>query len=1280
MRKLFTLMVLLLSCSSLFAQEWVSIGGNTPDGAKLQLQSTDSKGSVFSLSLNGYFRKQVSTPQGDAWIISVPKATQIQEAGAPDLPKFASSFVIPDMARMGVRVLSSRYEEYTNVLVAPSKGNLLRTVDPETVPYTFGSIYSEGRLFPGVEAELRTPHIVRDLRGQTVVVNPFQYNAATKTLRVYYEMTIELYVIDQNGENIISRNGLAHITPEFNQIYQNHFLNYSSQGSRYTAVGEEGRMIVIAYGDFMNTMQPFVEWKNMRGIPTTMVNVSTIGSTSTAIKSYIQNEYDAGGLAYVLLVGDNAQIPTNSGSGLGGPSDVAYSYLAGGDHYPDIFVGRFSAENIGHVATQVTRTLNYEKNPQLTSDDWYTTCLGIASDQGPGDDNEYDYQHIRGQQTDLMAYTYTKNPELFDGSQGGNDASGNPTASMVSTEVNDGSGIIVYTGHGSNNSWGTTGFSNTNVGQLTNQDKLPFIWSVACVNGEFMNSTCFAESWLRAEKNGQPTGAVAFLGSTINQSWNPPMCGQDEMVDILVESYNDNIKRTFGGLSMNGCMKMNDEYGTGGNEMTDTWTIFGDPSLMVRTDNPVAITANHNPTAFIGSTSFNVNCASNDAKVTLSINGAILGSALVSNGSATVNFAALTTPNDTIDVVITKYNTIPYMGRVPVVPANGPYVVYNTNVVNDGAGNGNGIPEYGEAVTLNLAVKNIGVDPTSNAIVKLRTSDPYITISDSTEVYGVISPNQIKNMDNAYALNISSTVPNQHAAVIYVVTDDNGTIWNSQFTLLISASDVRIASTTVIDPTGNNDGRLDPGENDEIQIKLNNQGAAGVTNLTAILATGDPFVNITTPNGNFGTIAAGGYGQQNFNVSVAEFTPGGHSALFTLILQGDNGYQKNVEFSLVIGRIPVLVVDLDGNTNSGPVIQNTINGLSITSEYTTTLPTNPNLYQAIFMCLGTYPKAHVLTPAEAQKYIGFLEQGGRMYMEGGDTWYFDQNNTPTNLHPMFKVKGKSDNGGDITNVLGASGEFTSGVTLTYSGDEQYIDKLQIVDTSFIILSNQTTAFDLGIAYDGGVYRTIGTSLEFGGYVDGSAAPSTKASLMEQYLDFFGIHRAPMWAAFIASNTAPVVGNQVSFTDLSSQGFTNWEWTFEGGVPSASTLQNPTVVYPTIGSYDVTLHTWNADSTKTITKFDYIKAQEGVGIGNAEATVSMSIYPNPSISGEFTVRTIASNATIRSIEVISITGQVIERRESVSDTDTYQFKLDKAGIYLIRVLSDKGVTTNKVIVR
>ena len=39
------------------------------------------------------------------------------------------------------------------------------------------------------------------------------------------------------------------------------------------------------------------------------------------------------------------------------------------------------------------------------------------------------------------------------------------------------------------------------------------------------------------------------------------MAGQDEMNAILAESYSNNTKRTFGGLSFNGMNQMNDDYG-----------------------------------------------------------------------------------------------------------------------------------------------------------------------------------------------------------------------------------------------------------------------------------------------------------------------------------------------------------------------------------------------------------------------------------------------------------------------------------------------------------------------------------------------------------------------------------------------------------------------------------------------------------------------------------------------------------------------------------------------
>ena len=36
-------------------------------------------------------------------------------------------------------------------------------------------------------------------------------------------------------------------------------------------------MLVICHGDFLDEMQPFVDWKNYKGIPTDIVDVDSVG-------------------------------------------------------------------------------------------------------------------------------------------------------------------------------------------------------------------------------------------------------------------------------------------------------------------------------------------------------------------------------------------------------------------------------------------------------------------------------------------------------------------------------------------------------------------------------------------------------------------------------------------------------------------------------------------------------------------------------------------------------------------------------------------------------------------------------------------------------------------------------------------------------------------------------------------------------------------------------------------------------------------------------------------
>ncbi len=68
------------------------------------------------------------------------------------------------------------------------------------------------------------------------------------------------------------------------------------------------------------------------------------------------------------------------------------------------------------------------------------------------------------------------------------------------------------------------------------------------------------------------------------------------------------------------------------------------------------------------------------------------------------------------------------------------------------------------------------------------------------------------------------------------------------------------------------------------------------------------------------------------------------------------------------------------------------------------------------------------------------------------------------------------------------------------------------------------------------------------------------------------------------------GENINFSGYSINATaTSWQWTFPGGAPSSSNIQNPTnIMYPTPGLYDVTLTIANATDTNTITLDDYIQ--------------------------------------------------------------------------------------------
>ena len=875
--------------TGLLAREWVETGTSRPSEPVWVVNSISENELEISFDLGGYFVEDLANGKNK---ITFPGGVPNLEEGTPDLPKMAQSIIIPDLAHMELSIIESEFVEIFMENLISSKGNLTRNIDPASVPYTFGEAYETDEFYPQDIVFMRNPYIVRTVRGQAIVFQPIQYNPIQRTLRVYTHIKVN---IQQNGMsqiNPLTRRPAKGGSREFENIYAEHFLNYSTN-NRYELLGEQGPMLVVSYGEFMQSMEPFVEWKNYKGIPTEMVDVADIGG-SDEIEAFVETKYYDDGIAFVLFVGDIDQIPSprySDGAGSNSPADPSYGFVAGSDYYPEIIIGRFSAENTSHVETMINRTIEYEMDPDPTAD-WYKKGSGFASDEGPGDDGEIDYEHLDNIRDDLLGFTYIEVDQIYD-----------PSGTVEDGEaaLNEGRSIINYTGHGSNGSWGNgCPMNQTDVNGLVNMGMYPFIWSVACVNGEFHIGTCFAETWLRATgTDGVPTGAIAVLMSTINQSWSPPMDGQDEMNDILVESYENNIKRTYGGLSMNGVMHMADSYGTAGEEEILYWTIFGDPSVVVRTDTPTDMTVSHNDVMIIGAEEFSIETGMAAALVAISRDGELLASTYTdATGGTTLEFEPPLEIPGPVDLVVTAFNKMPYETTVNVIAPDGAYMLMGNIAVNGGTDQ---ILDYGEAGSLYTTFENVGQDSSGDLTFTLIHEAGMVTLNSNIIQNGSIAAGAEVTI-GPFEFQVSWNVDDGGLIPFIIQATDNIETWEYELNIPVEAPDYNLMSVDFLD-LGN--GTLDPGETTTMQLVLTNVGHSPVSYPTFEATTSDPNIilgAVESDNAYLWEID----GQVTITIEVAavDDAPVGHTALLGIIIgSGGTNYENVFPVPITLGLL-----------------------------------------------------------------------------------------------------------------------------------------------------------------------------------------------------------------------------------------------------------------------------------------------------------------------------------------------------------------------------------------
>ena len=124
--------------------------------------------------------------------------------------------------------------------------------------------------------------------------------------------------------------------------------------------------------------------------------------------------------------------------------------------------------------------------------------------------------------------------------------------------------------------------------------------------------------------------------------------------------------------------------------------------------------------------------------------------------------------------------------------------------------------------------------------------------------------------------------------------------------MAVTAYGMKLGTIQISDPTGNNNGRIDPGETVDITVTLKNSGMYDATDVTGEYTTSDPYITINTANLNFGTIAPGESASATFNITADATTPVGHvveGALSTDCNSNGNSFTYDFDINLIVGLI-----------------------------------------------------------------------------------------------------------------------------------------------------------------------------------------------------------------------------------------------------------------------------------------------------------------------------------------------------------------------------------------
>ncbi|OQY38844.1 MAG: hypothetical protein B6226_03035 [Candidatus Cloacimonetes bacterium 4572_65] len=876
---------------------------------QIKLLSSDDYGVDITYELGQLAGKVVTTKGGEFIELSAKDFSLTGEEGLPQLPYSQKIIAVPLGAKVEafIDVKSTSNLNLNNrgfaKQIKPAQPSAEKCADRAELPFVKNELtYSANKMYSYNNVSVKEIGILRNVRLFEVNFYPVSYNPVTNDLTVINSASIR---VDFVGSDIAATEELKAKTNSFhfNSALAKGVFNY--EATRTSLDNYPLGYVIITPSEFLDTLEPFINWKTEQGYNVSVGITQTIGSSTTAIKNYIQGIWDSATTenpapSYLLIVGDVAQVPAYTGSTDSGHiTDLNYVRLEGNDYLPEMYYGRFSATSVSQLLPQVNKTLMYEKYEM--SDPSYlarnTLIAGADASWAPthgngtlyyGEQNYFNDAHG----LDVNSYPYPASSS---------------SANAIFADINEGVGYLNYTAHGSETTWHDPLMTISNINSFTNDEMYPVVVGNCCLTNHFNTPTCFGEAWLRAEN-----GAVIYIGGTNSTYWDedywwsvghftptstatPSYAGTGlGMFDALFHEHDEDFTEwvsSAGSMIVQGNMTVQGSSSNLKNYYWEIYSIMGDPSLMPYIGVPDAQTPDYVSTLLVGMTDFNITAAPH-TYAAISRDGVLIGATLVDgSGNGTISFDAINVPGN-IKLVLSHTDFQPYITELEVIPADGAYVVLDGFEVDAPI-------VAGQDLGITLGIKNVGTETIGNVNVTLSSTDTQVNITSAQSTGNSLDANQSISLDD-FAASLVNGIQSGETITFDVSIDAGDLNWAYQYTITAVGPSVIVADVDIDDGDNNN---LDPGDTADIIVGYVNNGDYVANNMVAVLSSSTPGVAITTSSVELGNVAVNGTGTVTFTIDISEYVSAGTNGEFEVTFSSDNEVSSDDSFNLSIGLI-----------------------------------------------------------------------------------------------------------------------------------------------------------------------------------------------------------------------------------------------------------------------------------------------------------------------------------------------------------------------------------------